>query len=59
MAALAQDGALNEELLSGQELDASYGPLRQQVRDSIDRQESVMANVQVGKPLLYFLRKEI
>ncbi len=47
MTALAQDGAINEENLSRSELERIYAPLRQQVTDSVQRQESVLANIQV------------
>ncbi|XP_013400625.1 programmed cell death 6-interacting protein [Lingula anatina] len=46
MAALAQDGAINEESLSAAELDRIYGPLQQQVQESCERQESIMINVE-------------
>ena len=45
--ALAADGAINEEMLSESELDRIYGPLRQQVNESLQKQDSVMAQVQV------------
>ncbi len=47
MTALAQDGAISEDSLSSAELDRIYGPLRGQVTDSIHRQETVLANIQV------------
>ncbi|XP_048781055.2 programmed cell death 6-interacting protein-like isoform X3 [Ostrea edulis] len=46
--ALATDGAINEEMLSGSELDRIYGPLRQQVSDSLQKQDSVMSQVQTS-----------
>ncbi|XP_076437173.1 programmed cell death 6-interacting protein-like isoform X2 [Babylonia areolata] len=45
-AALAADGAINEESLSQGELDRVLAPLRQQVTDSIQRQETLMARIQ-------------
>ena len=45
--ALASDGAINEEMLSMGELDKIYGPLREQVNESLKKQDSVMAQVQV------------
>nr|KAG5695062.1 hypothetical protein BaRGS_032555 [Batillaria attramentaria] len=45
-AALAADGAINEEALSVEELDRVYAPLRQQVSDSIHRQETILARIQ-------------
>ena len=47
MRVLSQDGTINEDSISNSELDRIYGPLRQQVTDSIHRQETVLANVQV------------
>ena len=47
MSALGQDGTINEESLSQAELGRVYGPLREQVTDSIHRQETVLANIQV------------
>ncbi|XP_053408218.1 programmed cell death 6-interacting protein-like isoform X3 [Mercenaria mercenaria] len=46
MAALAADGVVNEEAISGQELDAVFGPLRQQVVDSCQRQDMLLARIQ-------------
>ena len=50
MSALGQDGTINEESLSQSELGRVYGPLREQVTDSIHRQETVLANIQVRSP---------
>lgn len=50
MAALAADGALDESSLSETELDRVFGPLRTQVTDSLQRQESLLYNIEV-KPL--------
>ncbi len=47
LGALAADGALDEEGLSTGELDRKYTPLREQVTASMQRQESVLANIQV------------
>jgi hypothetical protein len=47
MAALAADGVVNEEMISSQELDSVYGPLRQQVVDSCQRQDMLLARIQV------------
>ncbi|XP_061174111.1 programmed cell death 6-interacting protein-like isoform X2 [Saccostrea echinata] len=44
--ALASEGAINEEMLSMSELDRIYGPLREQVNESLRKQDSVMAQVQ-------------
>ena len=48
MAAMAAEGLVNEESISAQELDRVYGPLRQQVVDSCQRQEMLMARIQVS-----------
>ncbi|CAL1536222.1 unnamed protein product [Lymnaea stagnalis] len=45
-AALASDGMINEEAISQAELERIYSPLREQVSDSIHRQEMVLAQVQ-------------
>ena len=47
LSALAADGVINEEAISNQNLDNVYGPLIQQVGDSIRRQEGILNNVQV------------
>ena len=47
MTALAQDGAVNEEALSAAELDRIYTPLRQQVSESLQRQEHTVNKIQV------------
>ena len=47
MGAMAAEGLINEEAISSQELDRVYGPLRQQVVDSCQRQEMLMARIQV------------
>ncbi|XP_063423145.1 programmed cell death 6-interacting protein-like isoform X1 [Mytilus trossulus] len=44
--AMASDGLIDEESLSVGELDRMYGPLREQVNDSIQRQEMLMGRVQ-------------
>lgn len=48
LSALGQDGALNEDHLTMEQLDALFTPLREQVTDSIKRQEALLANVQVS-----------
>jgi len=48
MSALAADGLVNEEAISSEELDRVYGPLRQQVVDSCQRQDMLLARIQVG-----------
>lgn len=44
--ALAQDGAINEPAMSVSHIGQSLGPLQSQVRDSIARQESLIAEIQ-------------
>ncbi|XP_012936236.1 programmed cell death 6-interacting protein [Aplysia californica] len=44
--ALATEGLINEEPLSASELDRVYSPLREQVSDSIHRQEAVLSQIQ-------------
>ncbi|KAI0233522.1 Programmed cell death 6-interacting protein [Lamellibrachia satsuma] len=46
MRSLAQDGAVDEETLSTQELDNLYSPLREQVSDSLHRQELLLSKIQ-------------
>ena len=50
MAALAADGAIDEEGLSGVELQNTFGPLSQQVNESLAKQAEVMSNIQVRRP---------
>lgn len=47
LSALHADGAIDEESMSNQELQSIYGPLSQQVNESLAKQEQVMAQVQV------------
>merc|ERR550525_931885 len=42
----AANGSLNEPMLSAQSLGRAFGPLQQQVTDSITRQEQIIAEVQ-------------
>jgi hypothetical protein len=42
-----QDGALNEAALCSQHLDRIYGPLREQVAQSLKRQDVVVKQIQV------------
>jgi len=54
--ALAQDGAINEQAMSAELLGQALGPLDQQVRDSLEKQEHIVSAVQqnsdeyFGKP---------
>lgn len=47
LAALAQDGILNEESVSVAQLDRIYGPIREQVAQNLKRQETVIQETQV------------
>jgi len=42
----AANGSLNEPMISAQSLGKAFGPLQQQVTDSITRQEQIIAQVQ-------------
>lgn len=46
LAALVQDGAINELALSTESLGEVYGPLQKQIRESKTRQEQILADVQ-------------
>ncbi|NXD07381.1 PDC6I protein, partial [Nothocercus nigrocapillus] len=46
LAALAQDGAINEEAISVTELDRIYGSYTQKVQDSLKKQEELLKNIQ-------------
>jgi len=47
-AAVAQNGCVDEEQMSTEQLDASYGPLRELVSESVHQQEAMLERVQVG-----------
>ncbi|CAK8671406.1 unnamed protein product [Clavelina lepadiformis] len=55
---LAEEGVLNEENISPGELDRIYQPLISQVSESIDRQESIMANVQRASEQFAVLKQQ-
>ncbi|GLG92649.1 Programmed cell death 6-interacting protein [Gryllus bimaculatus] len=46
LSALGQDGAINEQALSVETLGRVYGPLQKQVAESVQRQETLVANIQ-------------
>lgn len=48
LSALAHDGAINEAELSNESLGRSYGELQKQVKESIEKQESLLHNIQVN-----------
>ena len=45
--ALTEDGAINEANLSNDSLEKTYGSLRKQVSDSLKKQETLLASIQV------------
>lgn len=45
--ALTEEGAISEPALSVASLGKSYGPLQKQVVDSIERQKSLIEEIQV------------
>ena len=53
MRSLAQDGAVDEETLSTGELDNMFSPLREQVSDSVHRQETLVSQIQVRPSTSY------
>ncbi|KAK3913615.1 Programmed cell death 6-interacting protein [Frankliniella fusca] len=46
LSALAQDGAINEAAISTESLGRAFGPLQQQVKESLLKQERVVAEIQ-------------
>ncbi|KAG7172531.1 programmed cell death 6-interacting protein-like [Homarus americanus] len=44
--ALAQDGTINEAAISTESLGRVFGPLQKQVKESVERQESLVKNIQ-------------
>ncbi|XP_015515256.1 programmed cell death 6-interacting protein [Neodiprion virginianus] len=46
LSALSQDGAIDEPNMSVEHIGQVYGPLQKQVRDSLARQESLVADIQ-------------
>ncbi|XP_029637288.1 programmed cell death 6-interacting protein isoform X4 [Octopus sinensis] len=46
--AMAQDGLINEEAISMPELNRIFGPLREQVSDSINRQKALLNKIQTS-----------
>ncbi|XP_033337052.1 programmed cell death 6-interacting protein-like protein AliX [Megalopta genalis] len=46
LSALAKDGAIDEPNLSVENIGKTYGPLQKQVRDSVMRQEQLIADIQ-------------
>ncbi|XP_043258918.1 programmed cell death 6-interacting protein [Colletes gigas] len=46
LSALAKDGAIDEPNLSVESIGKTYGPLQKQIRDSVSRQEQLIAEIQ-------------
>ncbi|XP_053980458.1 programmed cell death 6-interacting protein [Hylaeus volcanicus] len=46
LSALAKDGAIDEPNLSVENIGQTYGPLQKQIRDSVSRQEQLIAEIQ-------------
>ena len=46
--ALAQDGAIGEHALSVESLGMVYGPMQRQVKESLQKQEALVADIQVS-----------
>jgi len=47
-AALAESGCIDEVQMSTDQLDASYGPLRELVSESVHQQEAILERLQVS-----------
>lgn len=45
--ALAQDGAISEHAMSVESLGMAYGPLQRQVKESLQKQEALVADIQI------------
>lgn len=46
--ALSDDGAISEATISNEALERIYGPLQNQVKDSLKRQETLIADIYVS-----------
>lgn len=46
LSALAKDGSISEPQMSIESLGRIYGPLQKQVKESVERQEKLVANIQ-------------
>ena len=46
--ALAQDGAISEHAMSVESLGMVYGPLQRQVKESLQKQEALVADIEVS-----------
>lgn len=47
LSALAKDGVIDEPNISVESIGQCYGPLQKKVRESLSRQEQLIANIQV------------
>lgn len=47
LTALAQDGAINEEVMTASELETRYGSHTQRVQQNLRRQEELLSQIQV------------
>lgn len=52
--ALGQDGAINEPAVSVETLGQTFGPLQRQVKESIEKQESLIERIKVEWRRLIF-----
>ncbi|CAL4062254.1 unnamed protein product [Meganyctiphanes norvegica] len=48
LSALASDAAINEPVMSIESLGRAFGPLQKQVKESIERQESLVSDIQTA-----------
>jgi programmed cell death 6-interacting protein len=48
LSALAQDGAINEQAISVESLGRVFGPLQRQVKESLQKQEALVADIQAS-----------
>lgn len=52
---MAESGSVDEEQMSTEQLDASYGPLRELVTESVHQQEAILERVQVSECMSWTL----
>ena len=53
--ALTQDGGFDEQSVSLEQLDRIYGPLKEQVAQSLQKQDAVLSEVKVMKDVSHIL----
>ena len=56
LSSLSETGTINEPLMSTEALGRAYGPLQQQVKDSIAKQQRLLECIQVCKTLSVDIR---